>query len=326
VIGDMRDRIRKYYVADPDFEPIGFRQADDSTVRAVAEAWRGLASEAGPFMHEALGGLPFGGQGAIDRVLTGILTAELAAHPERCQEPMAALEALQAALFDVYSQLDADLHITDPTALRTNVEAVLALLRDGCLAERSDDLIDVIAALGATTRDAVLAEMSAEDQALVAGKHVVDGVAALLADRRARMRDLAETLRADRGAEWGSIRYFSFEEAADDRTVPVLSHLGLLPDGLGEFFLRIFDAPTRDACAAILDAGDVPPYGADLSDEHHATCWRTHHVRALRDDPTQARRLAPAPTADAAAERRRLGVSEHQPLPIPPTIAERILY
>ncbi|MEQ1502524.1 MAG: M48 family metalloprotease [Myxococcota bacterium] len=59
LIGDTKDRIRRFYVAgDP--EPLGSAQADDPVARSWGEAWRTLSTEAGPYSTADLAGLPFG--------------------------------------------------------------------------------------------------------------------------------------------------------------------------------------------------------------------------------------------------------------------------
>ena len=47
-------------------------------------------------------------------------------------------------------------------------------------------------------------------------------------------------------------------------------------------------------CEQIITSGDTPPYGVDLTDEHHATCWRIFHIRQLAKASGAAARRAPA--------------------------------
>lgn len=318
IVADVKERIRRYYVAD-DGEPFGFEELDDPVAREHGEAWRALASEAGPFTQEDLGGLPLGGQ------LGQIFDSVIVSHKDdpACAGPIDALDALRGDLAAAVSPLDAGLHLAEP--VRYRVDGVLAALRDDCLAGLDQGFIEVVAALSGATAEEVRASLTAEDLALVDGVHFIDAVAALAVDRRARMRTAEATFAGAAGYPWSTLRYYSYEEAADDATVPVLHAMELAPAGLGSFLIGIFDEATRATCAGMVDAGTTPPYGADLSDEHHATCWRVAHVTELAasgklfgqeegDGPAQYLRTAPPA---AARPRPRL---------VPPRLSDLIVY
>lgn len=314
VVPEVRERIRRFYVAD-DGEPLGFEEIDDPVARQHGEAWRGFASEVGPFASEEVGGLPMGGQ------LSQILGTVLSPRKEEpaCAQPLADLRALADDLTAHISPLDAGLHLDQP--VRERVDTVLAAVRDQCLADFHDGFIEVVAGIAGVTPEQIKASLTAEDLAMVEGKHLVDAVAALAIDRRSKMRATEAAFASAAGYGWDRLRFYSTEEAADDATVPVLHQIPLDPQGLGSFFLKaLLDPDTSAACSAIIGRGEVPPYGADLSDEHHATCWRVDHVRALaasgklypHDDPSQYLRLAPP-----APARRRL---------IPPRLSDLVVY
>jgi len=315
VIPEVRERIRRFYVAD-DGEPFGFEQVDDPVARQHGETWRGLASEAGAFSNEGIGGIPFGGQ------LSDIFTSVLGPHKDdpACQQPLDDVRALGNDLGAMVSPLDFGLHLDKP--VRERVDAVLAEVRDQCLADFHDGFIEVVAGMAGVTPEQIRMTLTPEDLAMVDGVHVIDAISALAIDRRTKMR-AAEAAFADAsGYPWDRLRFYSTEEAADDATVPVLHQIPLDPQGVGAFFLgALLDPDTSATCSGILAAGETPPYGVDLFDEHHATCWRVDHVRALAesgvlyppaDDPSQYLRLAPP-----APRRPRL---------IPPRIADLILY
>jgi hypothetical protein len=141
--------------------------------------------------------------------------------------------------------------------------------------------------------------MSAHDKQLVKGKHFIDGFTALVADRRATMRAAETSFTTATGRPWSALRYFSYEEDADDVSVQVLRAAGLDPAGEGGFLLAAL-GDLRVRCEAILDAGEVPPYGANYADEHHATCWRVYHVRQLAKLGKVAARPVPAPAVEHA--------------------------
>jgi hypothetical protein len=315
VIPEVGDRIRRFYVA-ADGEPLGFEQVDDPVARQHGEAWRGFAGEVGPYDTEELGGIPFGGQ------LSQILATVLGPRKEdpACAQPLADLGSLSDDLQARISPLDFGLHLDQP--VRARVDAVVAAVRDQCLADFHDGFIEVVADIAGITPEQFRATLTPEDLAMVDGVHFIDAISALSIDRRSKMRAAEAAFYAAAGQGWDRLRFYSTEEAADDATVPVLHAIPLDPQGLGAFFLgALLDPDTSATCSAILAGGDTPPYGADLSDEHHATCWRVDHVRALaesgvlyppEDDPSQYLRLAPP-----APRRPRL---------IPPRISDLILY
>ncbi len=316
VVPEVRDRIRRYYVAQSG-EPFGFEQVDDPVARQHGEAWRGFADEVGPFDSEDIGGLPLGGQ------LSQILGTVLSPRKEEpaCAQPLEDLRALANDLQSHISPLDAGLHLDQP--MRERVDTVLAAVRDQCLADFHDSFIQVVAGIAGVTPDQLKATLSAEDLAMVEGVHFIDAIAALAIDRRTKMRATESAFATAAYVGWDRLRFYSTEEAADDATVPVLHEIPLDPQGLGSFFLRaLLDPDTSTTCSGILASHETPPYGADLSDEHHATCWRVDHVRALAesgalyphdDDPSQYLRLAPT----APPPRPRL---------IPKRISDLILY
>src|SRR6185369_10275675 len=116
--------------------------------------------------------------------------------------------------------------------------------------------------------------MPASDVALIKGIHAIAGIANLTADRRTKLRATEGAFEQLTGAPWTSLRYFSFEEDADDTTVPVLRAAGYKPSANADFLIGAgLPGQAGATCAAQIDAGQVPHYGVDLADPHHATCW-----------------------------------------------------
>ena len=115
---------------------------------------------------------------------------------------------------------------------------------------------------------------------VVPGGHLM---AALLGQRDANLRQIEAAFPdTAHGAPWTAVRYFSEEEDADDTSVPVLRAAGLDPAGLATFLQDVLLPPEGTAaCKDLLASGAIPPYGIDLEDTHHATCWRVFHVRQL---------------------------------------------
>jgi Peptidase family M48 len=276
IVSDVKERLRTFYVA-AEGEPFGFETAEDPIAAEHGIAWRELASEVGGFPDPELGGLPVVG-GQLFQVFNTVVQARN--EDPACTGPLADLEALNQDILSAYSPLEADIVVVDPE-IQVRVDEVLLALRDECLFDFPQDFIEVLAEIGGVPPEEVRAQFTPEDLALVEGLHFIDGVINLAIDRRERMRAIEESFAAETELPWTALRYFSYEEAADDATVPVLDASGVTADGLAGFLFRLQDADTQVACGKILDGGQTPPYGADLSDEHHATCWRVDHVEQL---------------------------------------------
>jgi hypothetical protein len=276
IVSDVKERLRTFYVA-AEGEPFGFETEEDPVASEHGVAWRELASEAGGFPDPELGGLPVVG-GDLFQVFNTVVQAR--AEDPACAGPIADLDALNQDIASAYSPLEADIVIVDPS-IQVRVDEVLLALRDECLFDFAQDFVEALAEIAGVPVEEIRAQFTPEDLALVEGVHFIDGVIALAVDRRERMRAIEESFAAETGLPWSAVRYYSYEEAADDATVPVLDASGVAADGLAGFLFRLQDPDTQVACSKILDGGQVPPYGADLSDEHHATCWRVDHVEQV---------------------------------------------
>ncbi len=321
LIGDVRARFLKFYVADYG-EPFGFQQDDDPVVREHVQGWLQMAGEVGPFPHADLGGLPLGA-GQLDQIFTQLILPHAA--EAQCVEPIKELDKLRAELGMRVSPLDGALIGVD-ASIHQRADAVMASLRDTCLATVTASFIDVVAGIAGASVDDIKSSLTPEDLALVEGKHPIDAISGLALARRARMRDIEAAFENDTGLPWSAVRYFSIEEAADDSTIPVLHAGGLPADGGAGFLVEaVLDEATRKSCQELIEAGKTPPYGVDLTDDHHATCWRIDHIQRLAesgvlfDDETAAPNI-PDETYSArptkAAPR----------LPIPRRLSERVIY
>lgn len=302
IVGNVRDELRTFYIAG-DVEPFGFEQVEDPIALEYGSAWREFASEAGPFTQEELGGLPFG-TSQLDQIFNTVVSAESEANPVDCSGPAEDLNQLVFEIRQNFSGLEADLDLSNGP-FREDVDAVLIALRDECLADFTDSFIEVVAQIAGVTPQEIRSSLSQDDLAIVEGAHFIDAVAGLALDRRARMVELEEQFEDETGTLWDSLRYYSFEEAADDATVPVLENMALPANGLGDFLFDAQDPNTRAACGELLDFGETPPYGADLSDEHHATCWRVDHVDNLAESGVLSRRSLRQDRAKAGVTRAR---------------------
>jgi hypothetical protein len=316
-IGDTKDRVRTYYVAANGDEPIGHSMNDDSLARISGGTWRDLAGQVGPYATVELGGMSIAGE--LDQMFLAVIQSGLQYNPTGCAY---AVELTNGLRSDIASSVDPfDSHLTiDLAQLSWRTTAALTALRNQCLPGFTRSFVEVAAALGQTTPQAVEANLTPHDRALVTGKHVIDAIAALIADRRAQMRDTQDAFERTTGEPWSALRYYSTEEDADDTSVTVLRGAQLDPAGNAHFMRSALSAETRARCDATLASGEVPAYGEDLTDEHHATCWRIYHLQTLAERARSrswpaARTQSPA-TATARTSR----------LPLPRKLADQIVY
>jgi hypothetical protein len=318
VVGGTRDRLRKYYAASEYGDPIGRLEDDDPKARELGDPWRLAAEEVGGYDNAELGGLPLAGQiGTLLQFAMG--------------EAAKTNEAGCTASAELLGQFDADLSAAkevlggaltmDPGLLSSRVDDIVYSLQYDCFSGVSLSFIDAIAQMVGATPDDIIANTPPEDLALVQGKGVLDGVLAVTESRRAAMRDLEQRFASSFDRNWNKLRYFSIEEDADDISVLVLRDAGLDPAGEAGFMLR-FLGDAAATCQELIDNDEVPPYGVDLTDEHHDTCWRAYHMFAWRDASadgpaqTSARIVRRAPTATTTVRR----------LPIPKRLKDLVVY
>lgn len=314
LIGDTKQRMIKYYVVDGE-EPIGNAQADDPEVRELAEAWLASASAVSFYSTLELGGLPLGGD--VGRLFNLLLDVGKQANPAGCARSIALSDALRADIRAGIDLLDYQL-VLDRAPLPARIKQTMAALRDECFAGVTDSYAVVVADLTGQTPAQVDAALSAHDRALVADKHVIDAIVALAADRRAAMRTIESAFLAQVGQPWSALRYFSYEEDADDQSVTVLRAAGFEPTGEAGLLRLLLPEEPRRRCDAVIAARTVPAYGLDLTDAHHALCWRVDHLHALAEQDERKRAVStPAPRAATFVAPARL---------LPPTLAEQIAY
>ncbi len=292
-LGTNDEKIRKFYVAPTGTDPLGRQQADDANLHQLGEAWQQAASQVGPYSQAELGGLPI--NGITNQMLLTVVNQALQGHPDICTAPVQALGAAQDAATANPDPLDGSL-TSDLSTIAPQISDALAAMRDQCLPNYPYDVIDVGAALSMMTREQFQATLEPRDVDLVAGKHFIDGLTALVEDRRASMRDAEAAFQTASGEPWSQLRYFSVEEDADDVSTIVMRAAHKDPDAMSKFFLAVGLAPdAASACSAKVASG-LPGYGVDLTDEHHAVCWRVGHQQRAA---TEARTLT-RPTIDSA--------------------------
>jgi hypothetical protein len=314
IVADTKQRMRTFYFASATEEPIGTDQVDDASARAHGELWRSLADEAGRFHDERLRALPMGGQ--LTSILQGAIALAGGMEVPACMQARANLSAIANGIAGQMDPISGEISVG--ANVPASVDQAMATLASACFAGDNRDLIDVVAELGGQTSDAVEASMQPADVALVQGKPVVAGFSALLIDRRARLREVEAELLQTTGYPWSALRYFSTEEDADDVSVSVLRAAHVEPPhAIGDFFVSFLDANGQTRCNDLLARRVVPPYGADLLDEHHGTCWRAHHVRQVSEagERARTRHHAGAPS-----------LGTHRPLPIKRPLRDRLAF
>lgn len=313
IVADTKERTRKFYFADTR-EPIGTQEPDDSLARMYGERWRSLADDAGRFHDERLRALPMGGQ--FQQMLAAAVTQAGAATEPACMQARAQLSAIANGIAGQIDPITSEIDVAADVPAK--VDEGMAALETACFTGFTRDAIGVLAAMNQTTPAMIEAAMDPSDVTLVKGKRFVDGYAALVIDRRAKLRQLEADLQRKHGKPWSRLRYFSTEEDADDISVTVLRGANVEPAyAITDFFVSFLSADGKTRCTALLAAREVPPYGVDLTDEHHGTCWRAHHARQFAEAHDKARvRDDRAPFAPSTPMR----------VPIPRPLRERLAY
>jgi hypothetical protein len=292
LLGMNGELIKKFYVAPSGSEPIGREQKNDANVEMLGRAWIGAATSVGPLSNEELGGMPTGGE--AQQILATIAGGAVQAHPDTCMHAVQLIDAAQNAVSGSTDLLAGTL--APPAGLRYQADEAMDALKNECIPDFQPDLIAVMASMNNLQPADVEKALDPHDLALIKGKHAVDGLSALVADRRATMRDSEAKLYDSAYESWSQLRYFSVEEDADDVSVFVMSAAKADPASINDFFHVMLPEATRNACDAML-ASALPPYGADLTDSHHAICWRMGHVQRLKAHIASASRtVAPVAT------------------------------
>ena len=320
LIGPGPARLRRFYIAPTGTEPIGKLQPDEPRARMYGDAWLAAATDVGPFDQAELGGLPI--SGSLRKVFLHAYVEAHALNPTAC---MPAAQAYNALTTDIGSRIDPlDSSLTNlPPDINDQVSSTLSGLRAGCFASYTKSFTQVVAELFGVPVQDIEATLSPEDKALVLNKPFFDAMIAVNTNRRTTMRAARDGFEAATKRPWSALRYFSFEEDADDVTVPTLRAAGFDPLGQGQFLFSLVPSAVQPRCSALLDQGQAPPYGADYSDAHHATCWRIHHISQLatpRGPQQQAARTVPASST------RLPEVKVPRPIPVPKTPSETVIY
>ena len=301
VIPAVKERMRTYYLAPANTEPLGFEQTDNPTVRAQFEAWFAHAEFAGYASDAELGGLPLLSSGGLGRFFKKLLEERSAVAGAACSAGIAAYNQVHAAAMAKRNPLDANITVTSTIA--TDAQAALTKLRDECFVGVTGNAITHLSRLAGVPESTLRPLVPADIVAAIETQSVIVGWYNWTLRLRTKMREVEAGFPTAAGAPWSRLRYFSTEEAADDSSASTLIALGLDPTGSGRLLISINPAE-ESACVPLLANPHTIPYGEDLVDDHHASCWRTGHLDLLAD--RIAERRLPKPTLGPASTRAQI--------------------
>ncbi|HEY6033687.1 MAG TPA: hypothetical protein VIV58_05485, partial [Kofleriaceae bacterium] len=290
-LGDNATKIQRYYAAPAGQEPFGRDQTDDANLRELAQAWMEAASSVGPYSQVELGGLPLAGD--FQTLLAAAVGSGKQNHAAACTPIAMRIDQITQAVVGAEDPLDASLP-ADLSGVDTAVAEALDSLATDCLGDFPYGVIEVGASVAGITPAQFEMRLQPHDVELVKGVPFVAGLTALVEDRRDTMRAAEGSFAGATGDDWSRLRYFSVEEDADDVSTMVMHGAGLDPTSVASFFRAVLPAEVGTACEAALP---FPGYGVDLTDPHHAVCWRIGHVQRESDTyraRTVVRRALPA--------------------------------
>ena len=276
-LGDNATKIQRYYAAPASEEPLGREQADDANIQNLAQAWMEAASSVGPYSQVELGGLPLAGD--FQTLLGAAVASGQQNHADACAPVAAQIDQITQAVLGAKDPLDASLP-ADLSGVDTAIADALDSLANDCLADFPYGVIEVGASVAGITPAQFEMQLQPHDVELVKGVPFVTGLTALVEDRRDTMRAAEGSFTGATGDAWSRLRYFSVEEDADDVSTIVMHGAGLDPTSISKFFRTVLPTEVATACDAALP---FPGYGVDLTDPHHAVCWRIGHVQRESD-------------------------------------------
>jgi hypothetical protein len=276
---EVTDRIRKFYIAPDGKEPIGETSAENLIAKEYGDQWRKASLIAGYFTNPELGGLPFSGD--LGNQFYYYVTEKLAGP---CPTQVEAYKSLYTKLVAGVSKLDYSLTV-DP-ALALQIQPTLDGLRQ-CGVVDTQTLRAYLTADSPDWIPYIEPALTPEEVPLL-DKPVIEALTTLFAGRRATLIALQNKFTEESSWPWSSLRFYSYEEAADDNWVRIYQSARLDGGGVFKSTFEHFLGDQAPACEMKL-ATNTAPYGVDYFDEHHSDCWRIEHA-ALIAAPTQATR------------------------------------
>ena len=289
-IQEVDERLRKFYVAPDGTEPIGEATPEHAIAKQHGAEWRKAAALVGPFTNPELGDFPL--SGSLGDVFADYVTHTLAGP---CYAQATAFATQYNNLAHAISKLDSSLTIDAATAaqLKTALDSVLQ-----CGVVDPQTLRGYLDAQSPEWLPYLQPMMSVDEVALL-DKPILSSILSIVHARREQMRAAQTKFASETARPWSALRFYSYEEQADDNSVRILRSAGMDAFTLTKIeFLSYLDE-MAPACEQSLAAG-TPAYGSNYFDEHHATCWRIAHAgqiagqagstaRTIREDDGQMR-------------------------------------
>jgi hypothetical protein len=280
-IQEVDDRMRKFYIAPDGKEPIGESATESAIAKQHGDAWRKAATLVGPFTNPELGDFPLDGR--LGEIFTWYVADHLSGP---CASQVGAFNAQYNSLALGISRLDSSLKI-DATMTPQIKAALDSLLQCGVVDPQT--LRAYLEALSPEWIAYIQPMLTAEEVALL-DKPIMQAIVSIVHARRAQMVGAQDAFARESGRPWTALRYYSYEEQADDSSVRILksANLDAVAGVKGEFLSYLEEeAP---ACEQALAAGTAP-YGVNYADEHHGTCWRIAHAAQIAAPASSTARL-----------------------------------
>lgn len=295
VFPDIYDGTQRFYLAVGE-EPLGSIQPDNMRVRELATRWIELSPIAGVHSTPALHDLPLGGNLEI------LFANYLAQVPAQCGEAAAAVNHL----YTLFPASPIDGAITIDAAGTAAIDRTLDAL-GACVAPSAQTMEAFLATQGAEWQSYVMSVIAPDEMWLLA-EDAFEVITLVASDRRGKLAAIETKLHTDLGQPWSAVRYFSTEEQADDIAVRMSQAAMLAEPGVSGFMLDAI-GDHRGGCEQLIATGKVP-YGVNLEDDHHGTCWRVAHARQL---------ATPTGSADGSSARKVTGPDDVPRTPFVPT-------
>lgn len=277
-IPEVKDRVRKFYVAADGKEPIGESAGESPIAKQYGDAWRKSAVLIGPYANAELGDLPYGGNlgDAFNWYLSDYLATSCATQIQAYNN---VFTLLHVSPFDTSMMVDG-----------SSAPAIKAAL-DGLLQCDASDPMTLRSYLDVVSPEWIpylQPYMTADDVQLL-DKPVLQAITTIVHNRRAAMTSAQAAFTKETAQPWTALRYYSYEEAADDGWVRILQsdHQDGAANLKGAFMFFLEDQAMT--CEQALAAKTVP-YGANLTDEHHGDCWRIEHAALIAAPATTTAR------------------------------------
>jgi hypothetical protein len=279
-IPEVKDRVRKFYVAPDGKEPIGESAAENPIAKQYGDDWRKSAILVGLHSNPELGNFPLWGQlgDAFSWYIADVVSA-------RCPTQSEAYRNAYASITAGMSQFDQSLKVE--ATLAPTLEAAV----DGLLQCNATDPQTLRGYLDSQSPEWIpyLQPYLTPDDVQQLDKPILQAITTIVGNRRAKMFAAEASFAKETARPWTALRYYSYEEAADDGWVRILQSDH--QDGAANLkgaFMFFLDTQAL-TCAQALIANTVP-YGTNLSDEHHGVCWRIQHAAQVATPGTTTAR------------------------------------